>query len=185
MSEAWAARIEPVDPNKLNAAQAEAVASLPKGPGGVQGPFLLMLHNPSLMAAAYPQALRLRYGSLLSDRVRELATLVAAKVWEQGFEWAVHVGLARDAGVSQATIDAIARGQRPTDLGEEDMAIYDFCHQLHDAKQVDDECYGRVERQLGVDGLLELTWLSGFYATLAMVMNVARLPPSWDDALKG
>lgn len=185
MSEAWTTRIEPVDLARLDAVQAQTVASLPDGHGDVRAPFLVMLHNPSLMGLAYPEALRLRYGSLLTDDVRELATLVAAKVWEQGFEWAVHAGLALEAGLSQATVDAIAAGQRPTDLSAEDMAVYEFCIQLHTTKQVDNDCYARTKQRLGVDGLLELTWLSGFYATLAMVMNVARLQPSWDAALRG
>lgn len=182
MTDTAAQRIELVDLDNLTEEQAEAVASLTIGPHGVQGPFRLLLHNPSLMQATYGQANRIRYHSTLPDDLRELATLVAAKVWEQGFEWEVHAPLAEEAGVSKAAVEAIARGERPPALSEKEAAVYDFSVQLHETKQVDDEVYARVNGFFGVAGVLELCWLGGFYASLAMVMNVARLAPSWKEA---
>lgn len=178
-----AIRIAPVDLNQLTPEQAQAVATLETGPAGIQGPFLLLLHNPSLMAAAFPAADRLRFGSILSDRHRELATLVAAQVWRQGFEWAVHAPLAQQAGLPPEAITAIGRGERPQALAGDDLVIYEFCRQLHADKQVDDGTYAKAAALLGADGVMELCWLSGFYASLAMVMNVAQMPPQWSEAI--
>lgn len=177
-------RIEPVDLDDLDEDQRQAVASLPFSPGGIQEPFRLLLHNPSLTKVAYPLSNRLRYFSVLSDKARELATMIVAHTWKQGFEWQIHVPLSLEAGIDRATIEALSRGERPADLDDECAAVYEFSHQLHETKYVDEEIYQQAVRQLGEAGVLELCWLSGFYVTLAMVMNVAGTAPSWPEALE-
>lgn len=175
-------RIAPVDLNDLTAEQTAVVDALDTGPAGIQGPFLLLLHNPSLTQAAFPLGDRMRFGSVLSDRHREIATLVVAQLWQQGFEWAVHVPLTEATGVAHHVIDAIGQGVQPEGMAADDAVIHDFCRQLHETKHVDDPVYAQALALLGADGVLELCWLSGYYATLAMVMNVAGMPPSWADA---
>lgn len=50
----------------------------------------------------------MRYESSLPARLSELVILLVARAWTQNFEWAVHAPIAREAGLSEAIIDAIA-----------------------------------------------------------------------------
>ena len=173
--------ILPVELSALTAEQEAVIATFPSGTR-IQEPVGLLLHNPSLAQAIYPVLNRLRYRSELSDKLRELVTLIASQVWQQGFEWQVHAPLAADVGLAQDIIAAISRGDRPFGMDDEEAAVHDFCRSLHATKFVDNEVYRRTEALLGAAGILELCWLSGSYASLAMVMNVAGSPPSWATA---
>lgn len=54
-----------------------------------------------------------RYHSSLPPHLSELAILVTGRIWKADFEWYFHVGPARDAGVSEAVIEAIRTGTEP------------------------------------------------------------------------
>lgn len=177
-------RLLPVDPAFLTDEQQEVVDGLSLGPNGIQEPVGLLLHNPSLAAVVHPVLTRLRNRSVLSDKLRELAILIAAQVWQQGFEWQVHKQLALAAGLGAEVIAAISHAQTSLALDDEEAAVHDFCRQLHDTRTVDDEVYRRVEAVLGKAGIMELCWLSGSYASLAMIMNVAGSPPAWATAIE-
>jgi 4-carboxymuconolactone decarboxylase len=53
-------------------------------------------------------------------------------------------------------------------------AIYDFCTQLHQTHAVDDRTYAACLALLGERGVVDLCAVCGYYALLAMLMNVAR-----------
>src|SRR5262245_14711368 len=74
----------------------------------VGGPFAVMRHAPEVAARAAHLGTYIRFESSLSKTVRELATIVAAHECECEYEWAAHERAARDAGVPEATIAAVA-----------------------------------------------------------------------------
>jgi 4-carboxymuconolactone decarboxylase len=107
----------------------------------------------------------------------EFATLIVARAWTQQFEWYVHVPLARKAGTSQATIDALREGTRPDDMSADEAIVYDFASELLGRRCVGDIAYRQCIERLGERGVIDLTALIGYFATVSMVMNVARTPP--------
>ena len=54
--------------------------------------------------------------------------------------------------------------------------IHDFLAELFDHRAVSDTTYARALERFGERGIVDLTGLAGYYATLAMVLNVARTP---------
>ncbi len=122
----------------------------------------------------------LRYRSSLGLRLSELAILVTARQWTQQVEWAIHAPIAQREGVSARTIDSLARGQRPDDMGEDEAVVYDFCMELHRDKSVSDACWTQAVERFGEAGAIDLIGVTGYYTFLSMVMNAARtaVPPS-------
>ena len=118
----------------------------------------------------------LRFESELPGRIKELAILIVARHWSQGYEWSFHLPLALKAGIGRATAEAIAEGRRPARLTSVERAAYDLLDQLHTHKAVDDEIYRRAELAFGEQGVVDLVGFAGYYALLAMTMNVARTP---------
>lgn len=178
MQDAKAVRIEAITALNMNAAQREAAAELERGPrGGVRGPFAVMLHSPGAFVAAQRLGEYLRFESEMPAVLRELAVLVAARKWRQGYEWRAHAPLAEKAGLASGAIAAIANGERPELTPEQDV-IFSFCDQLHDKRCVDDATFAAAQDLVGTKGVIDLCAISGYYAMLAMVMNVARNPPT-------
>jgi len=167
----------PLRDAELSAAQRAAAAELAAGPrGGVVGPFIAALRSPELMTRLQRLGEYLRYGNALGPRLTELAILITARAWSQPFEWALHVGEAEARGIAGTTIAAIARGKRPRRLAADEAIVYDYLRELHLAQSVSDATYARAVAAFGEAGVVDLTAVTGYYTTLAMILNVARTP---------
>jgi 4-carboxymuconolactone decarboxylase len=97
-------------------------------------------------------------------------------------EWAIHHPLALQAGLAEATLQAVAEGRRPTALPEAEAIAYAVWDELDRHRSLSDTTYGRAVQLLGEAGLIDLIALIGYYSLLAMVMNVARTPPPAPEA---
>jgi 4-carboxymuconolactone decarboxylase len=162
---------------ELSAAQRAAAAELAAGPrGGVVGPFIAALRSPELMTRLQRLGEYLRYRNALGPRLTELAVLITARAWSQPFEWAMHVGEAEARGIPTATIAAIAHGRRPARMTADEATVYDYLRELHATQTVSDATYARAVAAFGEPGVVDLTAVAGYYATLAMILNVARTP---------
>ena len=139
-------------------------------------PFVPLLRSPELASHLQRAGEYLRYRSSIGVRLTELAILVTANEWQQPVEWAIHAPIAEREGVARATIDAIARGERPAPLAADEAAVYDVCTELHRSHQVTDTTWAAAIACFGERGVVDLIGINGYYALLAMVMNAARTP---------
>ena len=170
-------RIAAVEDASMTPDQLAAANIVRAGPrGAVRGPFAVLLNSPGAFSAAQGLGAYLRYESSLPANLRELAILTTARHWRQDYEWRVHAAIARDAGVNDRTIQSLADGASVEDLSPEEAVVHAFCQELHRTNNVDDETFNAAEQLLGAAGVIDLCALCGYYALLAMVMNVARNP---------
>ncbi len=168
-------RLGPMPFAAMSAAQQVAAQAVIDGPrGALYGPFVPLIRSPELMAAAQKMGEYLRYRSAIGTRLTELAILVTARQWSQQVEWAIHAPIAREYGVSEAVIAAIAARQRPLEMLEDEALVYDFCLQLHQRQRVDDATYAAALAAFGEQGVVDLMGINGYYTFLAMVMNAAQ-----------
>jgi 4-carboxymuconolactone decarboxylase len=164
-----------IPPAQLTDAQKQATGefqTLRKTP--VFGPFVPLLRSPELMLAANRMGLYLRYNSVLPLRISEFAILLVARHWSQPVEWQIHHPIALKAGVAPGTAAAIADGRRPDAMNEDEAVVWDFTTELQSNKSVSDRTYSRALETFGEQGVVDLTGICGYYALLAMTMNVAR-----------
>jgi 4-carboxymuconolactone decarboxylase len=143
--------------------------------GRLNGPFGIMLHSPALGSALQAVGAVVRYRSVLSDRVRELAILAVAGHWASDFELYAHVPLARHAGLTDEEVRGVVDGAAVpfTDVGE--RAVLQVVRALLRTSDLTDEDYAAGRDALGEQGLVELTTLVGYYATLALQLRVFRV----------
>ena len=170
-------RLPPISPAQLTADQQAVVDEMTAGPrGAVIGPFVATLRSPELTRRLQRLGEYIRYNAALPEKLRELAILLTAREWKQGFEWDVHAPLAAQAGLSDAVIAAIARGHAPSSMGPEELLVYSVFTELHRTRAVTDATYGAACREFGEQGVVDLVALIGYYTMLAMIMNVAQTP---------
>ena len=171
-------RMPPLARESMDELQRVAADELIAGPRkGVKGPFIPLLRSPRLLAPLHKAGEYLRFDSALSRRVSEFATLVVARQWSQQFEWSTHVPLARQAGTSPETIEALRLGHRPAAMSGEEAFVYDFIVELTTHHGVGDATYGECLERFGERGVIDLVGLIGYFGLVSMVLNVAHTPP--------
>jgi 4-carboxymuconolactone decarboxylase len=167
----------PIPPARLTPAQRTVAQEIADGRrGGVYGPFVPALRSPELTRRLQALGEYLRYDHTLAPRLREMAILLTAREWSQEFEWAIHAPIALDTGLAPDVVDAIAAGRRPPAMREDEAILHDFVGELLRRHEVGDETYARAVQAFGEQGVIDLVGAVGYYATLAMIMNVARTP---------
>ena len=174
-------RMPPLEPAAMNDAQRAATAALAAGPrGGVKGPFIVLLRSPELMQRLGEVGEYLRFRSALDKRISEFLMLIVSRRWTQQFEWAVHVPLARDAGLKAETVESLAAGGRPVAMAPDEAIAYDFSAELLSTQGVSDATYNAALAQFGERGLIDLLGVLGYFTAVSMVLNVAHTPPPAD-----
>jgi 4-carboxymuconolactone decarboxylase len=169
-------RLPMIPADKLTDAQKKTVAEMQAGSFGVGGPFVALLREPKLAEQAYAMATYFRTDSVLGTKLTEFVIMLAARDWTQQFEWTAHYGRALKAGLKPETVNAIAEGRRPDAMPEDEEIVYDFWTELDHNKSVSDATYDRALKKFGEPGVVSITALNGYYAMLAMVLNVSRTP---------
>ena len=168
-------RLPTIPASQYDADQRQAAADFEKARHRpVFGPFEPMMHSPHTMTLARAMGDYFRYQSAVGNTLSELAILMTARQWSQGFEWSVHYPAAVAAAIDPAVADAIGQGCRPVRLTDDEAMVYDFVNELLTYQQVADATYASIKSRFGEKGVVDLTGIVGYYSFLAMQLNVAR-----------
>jgi 4-carboxymuconolactone decarboxylase len=109
----------------LNDEQAQVYRAIAGGPraggpfpltdakGSLRGPFNAMLLSPPVGLALQAVGASVRYHTVLTDRIREMAILVVAAHWGSDFERESHEAAGRACGLAPAELSALRRGSVP------------------------------------------------------------------------
>ena len=170
-------RLPPISPEKLTESQKRALEEFKSARSeDASGPFLALLRSPEVMTRARAMGDYLRFRSTLPPRLSEFVILLISRAWTQQYEWNAHAPIARRAGVSGATIAAIAEGRRPESMTADEDTLYTLVDELQRNRSVSDATYARAVERFQEVGVIDALGLCGYYTMLAMVMNTARTP---------
>jgi 4-carboxymuconolactone decarboxylase len=170
-------RLPELDETTLDPEQRRVHDAILSGPRGiVEGPLRVWLLSPDLADKAQALGAFCRYGTRLPPRLSELAILVTGAHWRAGFEWAVHAPIALKAGVSPAAAEAIRTGAAPSFAEAADGAVYRFARELTETRFVSDATYAQAVAALGVEGVVELVGILGYYTLISMTINAFNVP---------
>lgn len=171
------ARIPLPSRETMTSEQREVLDEIVAGPRGeVIGPLRAALHSPELARRWSHLGAFLRYQTRVPARAVEIAIIVTGRRWSSEVEWWVHAKIALRAGVPEAAIEAIRRGQTPTFDQEEDRLVYEFTRQIQQTGRTDLSVYRAIETLWGQVGVVELTAVIGYYTMVAITLNVHEIP---------
>lgn len=148
--------------------------------GGVPGPFGVLLNSPELGGRIGHLGAYVRFEGELADDDRELAILATAREFDCAFEWAAHVPIAREAGVREAAIDAVADEADVADLRDRERLIVRYARHLLRDHAIPDDLFERAKGTFGESGITELTATIGYYAMIACTLNAFEVLPEGD-----
>ncbi|MEC7670963.1 MAG: carboxymuconolactone decarboxylase family protein, partial [Pseudomonadota bacterium] len=162
-------RLKNLDYSDMNQEQKKIYDDIASGPrGSVRGPLAVWMHRAGLADKAQSLGAYCRYSSSLEPLLSEFAICLIARIWASGYEWKVHSKIAIDAGVSKNTIESISLGKKPSQMSEEQHAIYEFTMSLNKDKRISDELYNKTYEILGKDRLVDLVGILGYYTLISM-----------------
>jgi 4-carboxymuconolactone decarboxylase len=177
-------RLPSFDASTASAKQRAVLDEILSGPrGNLNGPFLGWIHSPDLAQHAQRLGAFCRYETGLPARLSELAILVTAARWRAQAEWYIHYPIAIDAGVREQDAEAIRLGRKPAFSEADDALIYAFASELYDEKRVSDATYAKTVARFGHKVTINLVGLLGYYALVAMTLNVFGMRALGQDSL--
>ena len=170
-------RFKPLTWETLSPAQLKMVESVMSGKrGSMQGPYNVLLRSPELGNLAQQFGAHTRFDSSLPLALNELAILLVARFWTCQFVWRAHRRIAREAGLDEALIQAIAAGQSPEALTAEVAAVYGFCNELLQTRAVKDATYAAAVQRFEEAGVVDLMGTMSYYTLVCMSLNVDQYP---------
>jgi 4-carboxymuconolactone decarboxylase len=182
-----ASRLAVLEESQLNKAQHTLLAALRSGPRGqalkLRGPFAAWMHAPEFGLLAQALGAHCRYKTALPPRLSEFAILCTSRLWRAQYEWFAHAPMAEKAGVKPKTIADLRAGRAPKSAPKDERAIHAYVQELYKTRRVSDRTYKRLHALIGDAALVELTGILGYYAMVAMTLNVFRMLPPEDAKL--
>jgi len=154
----------------------KALADRAMAGSGTTGTFNINVRDAELADLLWPVGQRVRFHMTIPEKLKELSILIAGRYWTAQFEWLAHRNAGVRAGLSEATVRAIAEGKRPTSMPPDEEAVYNFCTEFFKTKQVSDATFQAIKDKIGERGIVEVIGAAGQYQMVSLFMNVDRYP---------
>ena len=166
-------RLTDLNRDEMSRDQQRVLDEIQSGPrGNLDGPFLAWIHSPKLADRAQALGAFCRYHTQMPLKLSELAILVTAAWWQSQAEWQIHEPIAREAGLDDAIIEALRNNEEPAFNSLPESLIYRIGHELYETRRVSQATYDEAAECFGEGALVELIGIFGYYAFVAMTLNV-------------
>src|SRR5262245_2282802 len=157
-------RFKPLKYEELNPAQkalADRDLAAPSRSGG--GPLNIYFRSPEFAELARPLSNYLRFKSPFPEKLKELAIMLTARAWGGTYVWYSHRPFAIKAGLTEALILSLARGERPAGMAADEAIVYDFVTELLSTRAVGDPTYAKFVATFDERAVVDLVALVGYY----------------------
>ena len=143
------------------------------------GPAGVSLHMPKVAQAMDILNQYLRYDSIIGRRYIETAILVAAREFDQQYEWSAHEPTALAEGAPQATVDAIKFDRGVDGLDEKDRLIIQYGREIFREHALSAETWAAAVAAFTQQGALEIAAIMGDYVLAGVILHAVnqQLPP--------
>ena len=135
------------------------------------GPSAATMHSPRAAEPIYALNQVLRK-TVAGSKYFELAALVAAREFDQQYEWSSHEPAGLKAGLEQSVIDVVKYNRAiPAGVPEKDAAIIRLSRAIFRDHKVIPELWARMEQLFGRQGAVEVTMIMADYAMAGFILT--------------
>jgi 4-carboxymuconolactone decarboxylase len=135
--------------------------------------FATIAHHPKALKRWLVFATHVLSKSTLSARDRELLILRTGRRCDSDYEWGQHVLIARECGITDAEIAAVAAGPDDPSWGTHDAALLRAADELHDNACLGDATWLTLTETYSTQQMIDVLFTVGNYHTVAFVLNSA------------
>ena len=173
-------RLPPVQRADLDA-EGKRIWDALAGPGKVltrTGPSAVSMHSPKAAEPIFALNQVLRK-TVAGPRYFELAALVAAREFDQQYEWSAHEPAGLKAGLDQSVIDAVKYNRDLAGVPEKDATVIRLGRALFRDHKVSPGLWAKMEELFGRQGAVEVTMIMADYAMAGFILTAVdqQLPP--------
>ena len=143
---------------------------------GFGGPYVALLNHPDLARRVEELGFYLKFEGVLPRTVYQFIVLSVAHATGAAFEWHDHVQHALAAGLPGDVVDAVGAG-RTQALPQPYALVGAILEKTMAWQPVPDDLQSRTAAQWGVEGLVEIVVLSGFYQMFAAINQGFDIKP--------
>ncbi len=144
--------------------------------GRLIGPFNSVLYSPGISPAFLALQAAEQKNTTLDERVRQVVILTVGAIWSCDYERYAHAAVSRKAGIEDATIAALAKGDPADGLSAKERLAQRFTYEITANHRIDDALYEEAQSTFGPQGLVDLLYLAGCYDTISSLLNTFKVP---------
>jgi len=172
-------RVPPVQRDSLDA-EGKRVWDLVDGGRGMPktGPAPISMYSPSIAEPIHVLNQNLRK-TVAGSRYFELSALLAAREFDQQYEWSGHEAAGVRAGLDQAVIEAVKFNRDVAGLPEKEATVIRLARALFRDHKVSPELWAKTVEFFGRQGAVEIVATMGDYAMVGFMLTAVdqQLPP--------
>lgn len=173
-------RLPPVTPEDLDEEGQRYLAERPDFEAR-PGPPHVTIYSPRDRYLGIPSG----EGSPVGARYFQLAVLVAAREFDQQYEWTAHEPAGLRQGLEQSVIDVVKYDRDVAGLSDRDATFITFGRTLLRENAVSSELWQRMVELYGHQHTIQLMAIMGEYIRVGIMMNAVdqQLPPDREALL--
>jgi len=143
--------------------------------GKVLNIFKMLMHSPPALNGFLDFFTAVRQRFSLDARYRELAIIQVALIAKAWYEVAQHAPLAIKAGLTEAQVEALKRGEVHDSLTPTDRAVIAYASEMTRAVQVSDTVFAGVRAHFDDRTLVELTLTIAGYNLVSRLLEALQI----------
>ena len=149
--------------------------------GTIRGPNSVMLYDPPLAKLTLELGNFFRHNSIVKSPMKELAIITGTREKDCLYVWAAQVAAGKRSGLSDEALAAVKeRREDLSALSPEERDVVTYVRQLVRTNRVDEGIFNTLKDRYGLEWLIEMTTVVGYYGMLAGVVNAFDVPPPPD-----
>ena len=148
--------------------------------GAFRGPHSVLLLSPEADEPILDLGNFFRYKSIVQSPEKELAIITGAREKDCLYVWAAQVAAGRRGGLREEAIEVVRSRSDPSGLEPHEAEIITYVRQLFRQNRVDQPVFDALKERYGVEWLIQMTAVAGYYGMLAGVVNAFEVPAPAD-----
>jgi alkylhydroperoxidase family enzyme len=157
--------------DQLKAEHPDLLDGINRDATGASNVLTTLLRHHKLYRLWMPLSGGLLYGSLLPHRDRELLILRTASNCHADYEWAHHVVIGKQAGLTNEEVEQVRNGPTDERWSSDDAVLLTAADELHHDSRISDKTWAVLATRYDEKQLIELPILVGQYHTVAFALN--------------
>jgi 4-carboxymuconolactone decarboxylase len=148
------------------------------------GPAQVSMHSPGAARPIHELNQYLRK-TVVGPRFFELSALIAAREFDQVYEWSGHEPAGVRSGLEQNVIDVVKFNRDVTGLSEKDATVIRLGRALLRDHKVSPALWAKTVELFGRQGAVEITAIIGDYVMAGIMLTAVdqQLPPGREGSL--
>lgn len=133
--------------------------------------FRTLIRHPKLLKRWTVFGTHILNKSTLPDRERELAILRIGHLCRSGYEWAQHVRIGKEIGLTDQEIERIKEGPDAPGWSDTDCVILRATGELHTDFFISDATWNELKKTYRDEQVMDLIFAVGNYTLVCMALN--------------